>query len=156
MKHAAYIREQYEDAEVDIYYIDIRAHDKLEAFYNRLSADPQVHFVKSKPGHIEIEEDGTPVLCGEDTLSREIYARSYDLVVLALGMEPSALSDIAPGDMSSRDDYGFIVPLPGDEAGMVSAGVAGGPLDVSMSVQSATAAALSAIQAIRMAGGGQA
>jgi quinone-modifying oxidoreductase subunit QmoA len=51
--------------------------------------------------------------------------------------------------MGSQDDYGFIVPLPGDEAGISSAGVASGPLDVSMSVQSATAAALKAIQAIR-------
>jgi quinone-modifying oxidoreductase subunit QmoA len=151
MKHAVYVREQYEDAVIDIYYIDIRAHDKLEAFYQRISADPQINFIKSKPGHIEIKEDGTPVICGEDTQSREIYARSYDLVVLALGMEPSALSDINAPHMGSQDDYGFIVPLPSDEAGMSSAGVASGPLDVSMSVQSATAAALSAIQAIRNA-----
>jgi quinone-modifying oxidoreductase subunit QmoA len=149
MKHAAYVREQYEDAAVDIYYIDIRAHDKLEAFYQRISADPQVNFIKSKPGHIEVEDDGTPIICGENTLTREIYAKSYDLVVLALGMEPSALSDIDTLPMGNRDDYGFIVPLPGDSAGMSSAGVAGGPLDVSMSVQSATAAALSAIQTIR-------
>jgi quinone-modifying oxidoreductase subunit QmoA len=149
MKHAAYVREQYEDAAVDIYYIDIRAHDKLEAFYQRISADPQVNFIKSKPGHIEVEDDGTPIICGENTLTREIYAKSYDLVVLALGMEPSALSDIDALPMGNRDDYGFIVPLPGDSAGMSSAGVAGGPLDVSMSVQSATAAALSAIQTIR-------
>ena len=151
MKHAVYVREQYEDAVVDIYYIDIRAHDKLEAFYQRVSTDPQVKFIKSKPGQIDVEEDGTPVICGEDTLSREIYARSYDLVVLALGMEASALSDIAAPSMGNQDDYGFIVPLPGDEPGMSSAGVASGPLDVSMSVQSATAAALSAIQAVRNA-----
>lgn len=152
MKHAAYVREQYADAVVDIYYIDLRAHDKLEAFYQRIKTDPQVNFIKSKPGHIEVEEDGTPVICGEDTQSREIYARSYDLVVLALGMEPSALSDINALHMGSQDDYGFIVPMPGDEPGMSSAGVASAPLDVSMSVQSATAAALSAIQAIRNAG----
>ncbi|MEE8494976.1 MAG: FAD-dependent oxidoreductase [Xanthomonadales bacterium] len=152
MKHAAYVREQYADAVVDIYYIDLRAHDKLEAFYQRIKTDPQVNFIKSKPGHIEVEEDGTPVICGEDTQSREIYARSYDLVVLALGMEPSALSDINALRMGSQDDYGFIVPMPGDEPGMTSAGVASAPLDVSMSVQSATAAALSAIQAIRNAG----
>ena len=152
LKHAAYIREQYADAEVDIYYIDIRAHDKLEAFYQRISTDPQVTFIKSKPGHIRVEEDGTPVVCGENTLTREIYAQPYDLVVLALGMEPSAQSDTDAPPMGSRDDYGFIVPLPGDAPGMTSAGVAGGPLDVSMSVQSATAAALSAIQAIRGAG----
>ncbi len=151
MKHATYVREQYADATVDIYYIDIRAHDKLEAFYQRVSSDPQVNFIKSKPGHIRVEEDGTPVICGEDTISREIYARPYDLVVLALGMEPNALSDTDAPHIGSRDDYGFIVPLPNDDAGISSAGVAGGPLDVSMSVQSATAAALNAIQAVRTA-----
>ena len=85
LKHAAYLREQYADAEVDIYYIDIRANDKLEAFYNRVRADPEVHFIKSKPGAITIGDDGAPVVCGEDTVSREIYARPYDLVVLAVG-----------------------------------------------------------------------
>jgi len=151
LKHAAYVREQYADAQVDIYYIDIRAHDKLEAFYKRVATDPQVQFIKSKPGHIRVEEDGTPVVCGEDTRSREIYARAYDLVVLALGMEPTAQAARDTLAMGSQDDYGFIVPMPGDAPGMSAAGVAGGPLDVSMSVQSATAAALSAIQAIRSA-----
>jgi len=41
LKHAAYVREQYADAEVDIYYIDIRAHDKLESFYKRSNATPR-------------------------------------------------------------------------------------------------------------------
>ena len=41
------------------------------------------------------------------------------------------------------DRYGFIFP----ESEAISAGVASGPLDVSMSVQSATAAALKAIRA---------
>jgi len=49
------------------------------------------------------------------------------------------------------DEYGFLVPVEGDGEGMFSAGVASGPLDVSMSVQSATAAALKAIQAVRNA-----
>ncbi len=151
MKHAVYVREQYADSQVDIYYIDIRAHDKLEAFYRRLTADPQVTFIKSKPGHIKLAEDGAPTICGEDTQSREIYARSYDLVVLALGMQPSILSSVAGAQPASLDEYGFMVPAPDDDTGIAAAGVASGPLDVSMSVQSATAAALSAIQAIRAA-----
>ncbi len=149
LKHAAYLREQYADAEADIYYIDIRAHDKLEAFYNRLKADPQVHFIKSKPGHIEIGDDGRPVIRGEHTLSREIYETPYDLVVLATGMEPTAAADYRPPVELIQDEYGFIVPDDGVDGGMIAAGVAGGPLDVSMSVQSATAAALKAIQAVR-------
>ena len=150
LKHAAYVREQYEDAEVDIYYIDLRAHDKLEAFYNKLRGDPQVRFVKSKPGHIEIGEDGRPVLCGERTVDREIYAEPYDLVVLATGMQPSAVEGYKPEVGLVEDEYGFLVPEIGsDGAGIFTAGVASGPLDVSMSVQSATAAALKAVQAVR-------
>lgn len=146
MKHAAYVREQYAQAEVDIYYIDIRAHDKLEAFFQRLARDPQVRFIKSKPALIEPGADGRPVVKGENTTTRDLYEEAYDLVVLATGMEPST-ADLDAPKQYNRDDYGFIVP--GLEAeGIVGAGVATGPLDVSMSVQSATAAALRAIQAV--------
>jgi len=149
LKHAAYLREQYADAEVHIYYIDIRAHDKLEAFYDRVRADPQVSFIKSKPAHIRIGDDGRPVLHGERTIEREIYSEPYDLVVLATGMQPSAVSGYRPALDIASDEYGFLVPSERDDGGIFSAGVAAGPLDVSMSVQSATAAALKAVQAVR-------
>ena len=149
LKHAAYVREQYADAQVDIYYIDIRAHDKLEAFYNKVRSDPQVHFVKSKPAHIRIGDDGRPVLYGERTIEREIYEEPYDLVVLATGMQPSAVASYRPTIGVTADEYGFLVPEEGDGEAVFSAGVASGPLDVSMSVQSATAAALKAVQAVR-------
>lgn len=149
MKHAAYVREQYADSQVDVYYIDIRAHDKMESFYQKVKADPQVSFVKSKVASIKAGPNGNPILHGEDTLAREIYDREYDLVVLAVGMHPvgaGVVKDLA-------DDYGFVVPPHSEGNGVYAAGVAAGPLDVSMSVQSATAAALKAIQAAR---GGQA
>src|SRR5208282_3907844 len=135
LKHAAYARAQYADAQVDIYYIDIRAHDKLESFYLKAKADPQVRFIKSKPASISEGEGGNPVLHGEDTLSRELYGRDYDLVVLATGMEPESASLPASVKLGA-DEYGFLAP-PGGGGGMFAAGVASGPLDVSMSVQSA-------------------
>ena len=148
LKHAAYVREQYEDAVVDIYYIDLRAHDKLEAFLQRIAADPQVNFIKSKPASIAVGDDGKPVLQGEDTITRELYERPYDLIVLATGMKPSASNGFAPGVAVEQDAYGFLVPSLEGDGGIIPAGVAAGPLDVSMSVQSATAAALKAIQAV--------
>ncbi len=149
LKHAAYLRELYADAEVDIYYIDIRAHDKMSSFYERIRNDPQVTFIKSKPGHIVVGEDGRPVVCGERTVDREIYQTPYDLVVLATGMEPSLGANFAaPADLE-KDDYGFVVPALGGDGGQFSAGVASGPIDVALSTQSATAAALKAIQAVR-------
>ncbi len=147
MKHAAYVRERYADANVDIYYIDIRAHDKLDTFYQRIKNDPQVNFVKSKPASIVVNDEGRPCVKGENTLTRELYEEPYDLIVLATGMEPAVG---APPVSLTQDDYGFIVPDEGEEdSGMISCGVASGPLDVSMSVQSATAAALKAIQAVK-------
>lgn len=148
LKHAAYVREQHADALVDIYYIDLRAHDKLEAFYDKLRADPQVRFIKSKPAHIRFADDGRPELHGERTVNREIYAEAYDLVVLATGMQPVAPPDWQPGGGVEQDEYGFLVAT-GEAEGLCPAGVAMAPLDVSMSVQSATAAALKAVRAAR-------
>ncbi len=150
LKHAAYVRAQYADAQVDVYYIDIRAHDKLESFYLKVKADPQVRFVKSKVASIYEGEGGNPVLHGEDTLSRELYDRDYDLVVLAVGMQPESAS-LPASVMTGADEYGFLAP-PDGGGGMFAAGVASGPLDVSMSVQSATAAALKAIQTAQQGG----
>ncbi len=147
LKHALYVREQYEDVHVDIYYIDIRAHDKMSQFYQRVRSDPNIHFIKSKPAHIDIGEDGCPILCGERTVDREIYREPYELVVLATGMEPSLNANGGPKGLA-KDDYGFIV----DKGAQFSAGVSGGPFDVALTTQSATAAALKAIQAVR---GGQ-
>lgn len=152
LKHAAYVREQLPECEVDIYYIDIRAHDKLEAFHARVKADPGVRFVKSKPAHIRIGDDGRPVLSGERTIERGIYETTYDLVVLATGMEPSVVDGYRPTIGLMVDEHGFLVPqeAAGDGEGIFACGVAAGPLDVSLSVQSATAAALKAVQAVRM------
>ena len=149
LKHAAYVREQYEDAQIDIYYIDIRAHDKMSSFYERVRNDPNINFIKSKPGSIVVGEDGKPVVCGEYTIDREIYRNSYDLVVLATGMEPDRDNGSkAPQDLE-KDEYGFVVAALVDDGGQFCAGVASGPVDVALSTQSATAAALKAIQAIK-------
>ncbi|HHI82978.1 MAG TPA: hypothetical protein ENJ99_07465 [Rhizobiales bacterium] len=116
----------------------------MSQFYERIRYDENVNFIKSKPGHIEIGEDGRPVLCGERTIDREIYREPYDLVVLATGMQPT-LATGAPEGISQQDEYGFVI----DDGGQFAAGVASGPIDVALSTQSATAAALKAIQAVR-------
>ena len=89
-----------------------------------MRADSQVHFIKSKPGAIEDDADGNPMVCGEDTITREVYAKSYDLVVLATGMEPTAAAEYKPPVSLEMDEYGFIVPKLGDGDGMFAAGTA--------------------------------
>ena len=150
LKHAVYVREQYPDAEVDIYYIDIRAHDKMSSFYERVRRDAKVNFIKSKPGHITLGEDGRPVIHGERTIGdRQIYDETYDLVVLATGMQPSLPAKAGFEAEPARDEYGFVINEDNGDSAQFAAGVAAGPFDVALSTQTATAAALKAIQAVR-------
>ncbi len=136
--------------EIDIYYIDIRAHDKMTSFYERVKRDAKVNFIKSKPGHITIGEDGRPLVHGEKTIDgRKVYDEAYDLVVLATGMEPSLPVETGFEASPERDEYGFVINGDDSDNGQFAAGVAAGPYDVALSTQTATASALKAIQAVR-------
>ncbi len=144
LKQATYVREQYADSEVTIFYIDLRAPGKYEAFYKKIEGDPKVTMVKGKVAKIEEHDDGSVLVTAEDILGgRKIY-QEFDLVVLATGMEPSVTGD---GCKAPLDENGFIAFGDSGEAGTVAAGVARQPLDVTSSIQDATGAALKAIQA---------
>ena len=150
LKQTQYVREACGDDAANagkstVYYIDIRAIDRLEDFYAKVWNDPSVSFVKSKVANIEEDQDGNPVLHGVDTEGYHRYETRHDLVVLAVGMEPEANGITLPADML-LDTSGFVEGS-ADE-GMFGAGAASSPLDVNRSVQSATAAALKAIKVI--------
>ncbi len=148
LKQSTYVREKFgDDANVSIYYIDIRAIDRLEDFYKKIQADPKVKFIKSKVANItEDKATGNPILHGVDTEGYHRYDNQHDLVVLAIGMEPSVdASKIMPG--VAADASGFIDIHATTEA-VFGAGCASNALDVNRSVQNATAAALRAIQVI--------
>jgi len=147
LKQARYVREQYPDAKVTIYYIDIRALDTLEDFYAKVKADENVTFIKSKVAAISQDEaTGDLILQGENTMTGERYLNRADLVVLATGMVPTTAKSRIPHDVA-YDDYGFVVP-DAVGTGIHAAGCTRGPLDVASSVQQSTAAALKAIQSI--------
>lgn len=144
MKQATYVREQYPDSKVTIFYIDLRAMDRYEGFQKKVEADEEISWIKSKPARIdENAENKNPVVIGEDTLSGERYAMEFDMVVLATGMEPNTAETKVPAQNISYDDYGFVVNQGG---GVTASGCSTGPLDVASAVQASTAAALKAIQ----------
>ncbi len=147
MKHARYIRDQYPDCEVTIFFIDIRALDRLEDFYVKVEQDEKVHFVKSKIAYItEDEETKNLTVEGENTRTGEQIRMTFDMVVLATGMVPNKMNGVAPPEVT-YDDYGFIVLDP-QKPGIYGAGCTRRPTDVATCVQDATAAALKAIQSI--------
>jgi quinone-modifying oxidoreductase, subunit QmoA len=147
MKHSTYLREQYPDCDVTIFFIDIRALDRLEDFYTRVQGDEKLSFIKSKIANIsEDEETGDLLLEGENTNTGEQIRTSFDLVVLATGMVPNKI-DIDTLPDVSYDEYGFLTYDP-EKVGIYGAGCVRRPTDVASCVQDATAAALKAIQSI--------
>jgi len=155
LKQSTYLREQFGDeGKASIYYIDIRAIDRLDDFYQNVQADEAVHFIKSKVANItEDSESGNPVLHGVDTEGCHRYSNPHELVVLAIGMEPSVPKDDFPIKVVVNDN-GFIEQDESNGA-IFAAGCSADALDVNRAVQSATASALRAIQVVNRAAGSE-
>jgi len=148
LKQTTYVREKFgDDIDVSIYYIDIRAIDRFEEFYAKVRSDKKVKFIKSKVANItEDKATGNPVLHGVDTEGYHRYDNAHDLVVLAIGMEPSVDAGKIMAGVAA-DVSGFI-DINATTAAVFGAGCASNALDVNRSVQNATAASLRAIQVV--------
>jgi len=142
LKQATYVREQYPDAKIYIFYIDIRAFGRYEDFFTKVKADEKVFLIKGKVAKVE-EENGKLVVTAEDVESGVKKRVTVDMVVLATGMQPSLVENKIPG--LEYDEYGFVKEKPG----IIPAGVAAEPCEVARANETATAAALKAIQIAR-------
>lgn len=147
LKQTRYVREQYPDAEIHVFYIDIRSPGRLEDFYAETQKDEKIHLIKGKVAKIvEGATRGDLVVEAEDTLSGVRVKREVNLVVLATGIVPSEndLQFELNGDLQ-RDEHGFLTndqPLPG----LLAAGCAKRPVEVGACVRDATGVALKALQ----------
>jgi quinone-modifying oxidoreductase subunit QmoA len=153
LKQCSYVRERYaDDGRATIYYIDIRVIDRLDDFYRQVRADGKISFIRSKVARIDEDRaTGNPVLQGVDTEGGHRYTQAHDLVVLAIGMEPSVAADDLPVRLVVNE-AGFIEPDQANGA-IFAAGCAGDALDVNRAVQSGTASALRAIQVVNRVAG---
>jgi len=145
LKQTHYVTDAYDDADVSVYYIDIRAIDRFEDFYAKVKAKDNVKFIKSKVASIT-QNEASPVLNGVDVEGYNRYANEHDLVVLAVGMEPSVDKDSFPVAIEINRE-GFIEAAESN-GGVFAAGSASDALDVNRAVQHATGAALKAVQVV--------
>ncbi|MBI4677170.1 MAG: CoB--CoM heterodisulfide reductase iron-sulfur subunit A family protein [Elusimicrobia bacterium] len=143
MKQATYVRAQYPDAEIHIFYIDVRAPGRMEDFYVKAQEDKKLFFHRGKVGTItEVEGSRNLVLEAENTLTGELTKTEVDMAVLAVGMVPNTADEKPPLD-TPLDEFGFIAPDTGK--GVIGAGTVTRPLDVASSVVDATGAAMRAL-----------
>lgn len=145
-KQMNYIRERYPEAKIYVFYIDLRTPGKYESFREKLMKDEHSTFIKGKVAEVIPESDGSVTVVAENAVSGEKIKQNVDMVVLATGMQPSVAAEKSEL-MMGMDPNGFINSNP--ETGLLSAGCACRAADVVTSNQSATAAALKAIQVSR-------
>ena len=148
LKQITYVKDQYPEAQVSMFYIDLRAQGYLEDFLQAVQGREGVSLIKGKVAKISETPEGKLKLEVEDVAEGKKISPEVEMVVLATGLVPSIADARIPGDIT-YDDYGFIVP---GTAGIYGAGCSKRPQDVSNSVMDATGAALKAIQSV-VAGG---
>jgi heterodisulfide reductase subunit A len=141
IKEAMLTLEHEPEAEVTIFYNDIRTSGKgFEELYQRARA-AGVRFIKGLPGRIATDDQGRPVICYEDQERGGRSQLAVDMAVLAMGLE-------APGEVlpfvdqtPARDGLGFyqerhpiLHPLESTVPGVFLAGTCQGPRDIAETV----------------------
>lgn len=148
LKQATYVREQYPDAKIYIFYIDLRTPgNRYEKFYNKIKEDENVFFIKGKVA--EVSEDAASkkvTVVAENAVSGEKIRQEVDLAVLATGMQPTAAAVKPAANLKFNAD-GFMLN-DFEKGGMFAVGCANKPMDVVSSNQNATGMALKAIQTL--------
>ena len=149
LKHAQQIKEKDPDAEVYVFYMDIRAVGKgYEEFYWR-AKNNDVKFVRGRPSRI-VEDPSTNNLriMYEDTLEGTSNEKEFDMVVLAPTIVPSNIDKLKKMLNLSITSDGFLMeahpklkPVDTLSAGVFLAGCSQGPKDIPASVAQGSAAA---------------
>jgi quinone-modifying oxidoreductase subunit QmoA len=131
-----------------MFYIDIRTPGtSYERFLNKIKEDENVKLIKGKVAKVhEDPATGDVIVEAEDIYGGGKIKMPVDLCVLATGMEPMISGVKLPSDVKINEN-GFAV-IDKDHKGIFAVGCAKDPVDVAKSVQSATSAALKAIQTV--------
>jgi len=151
----AYLIKEKTNAEVYQMYIDMRCFGEgYEEFYERLSTEEDVKFIRGKPSQVTDraltdEEKGKLIVTVEDTLLGSLIRVPVDMVILCNALEPGADAEkVARLFSISRRADGFFMerhvkldPISTMNDGIFIAGCCEGPKDITDSVAQAKAAA---------------
>jgi heterodisulfide reductase subunit A len=153
-KQASLTLEKLPEADVTVFYTDIRAFGKgFEEFYDQVR-EQGVFYRRGNPSEIIRDPNGDGLIVrAEDTLLRRGVQVPADLVVLAVGMEPRrSTAEVATLLRLSNSADGFLAeahpklrPVDTVVGGVFLAGCCQGPKDIPDSISQARAAASAAL-----------
>jgi heterodisulfide reductase subunit A2 len=150
VKEAQYLKDNYPDTELTVFYMDLRAVGKgFEELLMR-SKSNGVRYIRGLPG--EVREDpasGNLWVTVENTVANRLDVHEFDMLVLAVGAKPATDTESVRQLVSlSRAASGFLKeahpklrPVDTPTKGVYIAGAAESPKDVRESVTQASAAA---------------
>jgi heterodisulfide reductase subunit A len=159
IKNAQLIKETSPGTEVAICYMDVRAHGKGYQEYYERARTLGVRFVRGMPGEVQRSAKGPLRLPVEDTFTGEMLVLEPELVVLSIGLQPSAgsaaLAAVAGVDLEESGFYhsadDLFDAVSSGRGGVYFAGAGLGPKDIPDSVTQGGAAAVRAcIDAMRV------
>ena len=154
-KQARSYKEKHPNAQIFIFYIDLRAFGKgYEEFYNDTAKNYGIKFIRGRVAEIHEAENGNVIIRAEDTMLQRPLELEVDMVVLSIGLEPRAdIDDIARifNVTATKTEDGFLMeahpklrPVDTLTEGIFVAGNVVGPKDIPDTVAQAKAAASSA------------
>ena len=154
MKDALLIHEHFPEADMKIFYIDIRAFGKgFEEFYERAVNLDKLSFINAKPSKIvEDPATGKTIITYENIKTGKIEKEEVDLAVLSSALIPSTRSGKLAEILGiAIDKDGFVKqddpcsdPLDSTRKGIYIAGCAISPKDITDSIADASGAAVRA------------
>jgi heterodisulfide reductase subunit A2 len=150
LKEGIMLRERYPDAEVTIFYMDIRAFGKGYYRYHMQAKEKGVNFVRSRVSRIrENPKTKNLILLARNEAGKSITAE-YDMAVLSVAQCPAPfLAELSKILNINTNQWGFI-DTPGfyisrtNRPGIFVSGSASGPSDIAETVIKSSAAACEA------------
>ena len=150
IKNSILVKERSPETELWVLYIDIRAQGKGHEDLYKRARQLGVKFIRGQPSMIMKKSRSDQVLvCGENTLLKELYEIPVDIVVLSVGLRQPAENERllrmlgvaqTPDGLAVEKDI-CVAPVESPVTGVFLAGTIDSPKDVRDSVAQGGAAA---------------
>ncbi len=150
-KEAIIAKEHVRDIEPTIFFIDMRAYGKgFDAYYERAQKEYGVRYVRCSISRVAEDPKSKNLLLSYVNADGELQDEEFDLVVLSVGMVPSASTEQLAKDLGvDVNAYGFaltdpMAPLATSRPGIYVCGAFQSPKDIPETVAQASGAAAAA------------
>ena len=158
VKQAIEIKQLLPQSQATCFYMDLRMYGRhFEELYNEAQEKWNVNFIRGRLSEAVEDKDGSVIVKVEDTLTGRPLKMNVDLLVLMVGMVPSANApEIATNKPVAFGQDGFMLPPDphvannkSDTPGLFFAGTCTGPKSISETLADARAAALEVLSFLK-------